>query len=76
MVDMQYRAKSVAFGQWLLGQAMSDGWIGDLARAAKHDPRFPKQGDPEAVRARLRELGADGDAFQAVDDAEMDWLSF
>ena len=76
MVDMQYRAKSVAFGQWLLSQAMSDGWIGDLARAAKHDPKFPRQGDPEAVRARLRELGADGDAFQAVDDAETDWLSY
>ena len=76
MIDVQDRPKAVAFGQWLLNQAHSDGWVGDLARAAKHDPKFPKHGDAEAVRARLRELGAEGDAFQAVDDAEMDWLSY
>ena len=63
------------FGQWLLRQSTSDRWTGNLARAAKADPKFPKGGTPEDVRARLRELMADGDMFEAVDDAETDWIS-
>lgn len=63
------------FGAWLLAQKDRKGWIGDLAKAAKNDPRFPKRGDPDEVRKRLKELGADGDSFEAVDDAEMDWLA-
>jgi hypothetical protein len=67
---------SEPFGQWLLKQHQRDGWIGDLAKAAKSDPKFPKSGSPEDVRARLRELMAEGDMFEAVDDAETDWLSY
>jgi hypothetical protein len=63
------------FGRWLLGQADRDGWIGDLVRAAKSDREFPRGGDPEAVRKRLRETMAEGDMFEAVDDAESEWLS-
>lgn len=64
------------FGRWLLRQARQGGLIGALALAAQADPKFPKEGDPEAVRTRLRETMAEGDMFEAVDDAEMDWLSF
>lgn len=64
------------FGRWLLRQTDREGWIGSLAKAAHADPGFPKDGDPEAVRARLRLAMAEGDMFEAVDDAELDWLSF
>ncbi len=36
---------------------------------------MPGTSDPEAVRAHLRKQQADGDVFQAVDDAEADWQS-
>lgn len=47
----------------------------DLAAAARADRTFPKDGDPEAVRAHLRKQQADGDVFAAIDDAESDWES-
>lgn len=64
------------FGQWLLRQKNRDGLIGLLVDGANRDPAFPKRGTPEDVRKRLRAVQADGDLFQAVDDAEMDWLSY
>ena len=64
------------FGRWLLAQRDRGDWIDALADAARRDPAFPREGDPEAVRKRLRELQADGDTFQALDDAELDWLSY
>lgn len=63
-----------AFGAWLLKQADRSDWVGDLAKAAKADRGFPRNGDAEAVRARMREQQADGDAWAAIDDAEDDWL--
>jgi len=65
----------VPFGTWLLKQDLRDGWIGILAKGAKTDRAFPKQGDPDAVRKRLGETGAEADMFEAVDDAEREWLS-
>lgn len=64
------------FGRWLLRQIDQDGMIGELAKAARADPGFPKDGDADAVRARLRLAMADGDMFEAVDDAELDWASY
>ena len=64
------------FGEWLLKQKDRDGWIGELVEAARQDRGFPRGGDPEAVRKRLREVQAEGDMSQAVDDAELDWLSY
>ncbi|RYE74964.1 MAG: hypothetical protein EOO80_16135 [Oxalobacteraceae bacterium] len=61
------------FGTWLLQQNKRDGWIGE---GRKGRPGIPRHGDPEAVRKRLRELQADGDMFEAVDDAELEWLSY
>ena len=64
----------IRFGRWLLEQQGRADWIGSLAKAAKQDRGFPKDGDPEQVRARLETLGADSDTFEALDDAERAWL--
>lgn len=63
------------FGRWLLAQKDRGDWIDPIATAARRDPAFPRDGDPEAVRKRLMEKGADPEALEALDDAEMDWLS-
>jgi hypothetical protein len=73
MADLNGGLRPRAFGRWLLAQVPREGWVGDLIAAAKLDPQFPKDGDPEAVRKRLRDIQAEGDMFQAVDDAELDW---
>lgn len=67
---------ALAFGEWLLTQEDRGGLIGSLAAGAAADRAFPKQGNPEEVRARLRALQADGDMFEAVDDAELDWAAY
>ena len=64
------------FGEWLIGQTHRDGPLGDLASAAKADPKFPRRGSPDDIRKRLNEMQADGDMHAAVDDAESDWLSY
>lgn len=66
----------IAFGAWLLAQKDRGGLIGTLAAGAAADRAFPKHGSPEDVRARLRALQADGDMFEAVDDAELDWAAY
>ncbi|HWL48026.1 MAG TPA: hypothetical protein VNQ31_09960 [Sphingomonadaceae bacterium] len=63
------------FGCWLIAQRDRGDWIDDVAAAARKDPHFPRDGSPEDVRGRLRELTADGDVFAAIDDAELDWRS-
>jgi hypothetical protein len=62
------------FGRWLLRQP-EEGLRAALIKAAKADRGFPKDGDADAVRARLNSFGAEGDMFEAVDDAELDWAS-
>ncbi|WP_369751203.1 hypothetical protein [Novosphingobium sp. AP12] len=66
-------AEPVPFGRWVLQQIDRGGFIGELAKAAKIDRAFPKDGSPEAVRKRLSEQGADPDMHEALDDAELDW---
>jgi uncharacterized protein YozE (UPF0346 family) len=66
-------AEPMAFGRWLLAQRDRGDWVDGLAEAARSDRTFPKDGDPEAVRLHLRKQQADGDTFQAVDDAESSW---
>ncbi|RUN76510.1 hypothetical protein EJC47_11100 [Sphingomonas sp. TF3] len=72
----RYQPQSEPFGRWLIAQRERGDWIDGLAAAARADRSFPKDGDPEKVRAHLRAQQADGDVFQAVDDAELDWLSY
>ena len=61
------------FGAWLLTQRDRGDWIADLAVAARADRQFPKTGTPDMVRKRLSEMGAEGDMFERVDDAERAW---
>ena len=63
------------FGQWLVTQKERSDLVGQLAVGAVADRRFPRNGDPEAVRKHLSAMQAEGDMFAAVDDAESDWLS-
>ena len=62
------------FGSWLLTQTAKEDWIGDLAKAAKADRSFPRNADPDAVRAHLSSKQAESDMFEAVDAAESAWL--
>jgi uncharacterized protein YozE (UPF0346 family) len=64
-----------AFGQWLMTQKDRTDLVGQLATGTVADRRFPRNGDPEAVRKHLSAMQAEGDMFAAVDDAESDWLS-
>lgn len=73
---MQMEGERQPFGAWVIAQGDRTGLLGDLAKVARTDRLFPKRGDPEAVRKHLRETGADGDAFAAIDDAELDWLAY
>ena len=63
------------FGAWLLKQKDREDWVGTLAKGAKADPQFPRNGSPEDVRKRLRDTMAEGDMFEAVEDAEAAWMS-
>lgn len=72
----QYGETRPAFGAWLLKQRDRGDWVDGIADAARADHAFPRNGDTEAVRKRLREMGADGDAFAALEDAELDWMSY
>lgn len=63
------------FGEWLLSQRERRGWVGELARAFKADRNFPKRGTPDDVRRYMRDLRAEGDAYEALDDAELSWAS-
>lgn len=63
------------FGRWLLAQKDRGDWIDPIAAAARRDPAFPKDGDPDAVRKRMSEQGADPEMFEALDDAELHWSS-
>jgi hypothetical protein len=63
----------VPFAAWLLDQSKRSGTLGELARAAKLDRAFPGSGSADDVRARFNAAGADGDAFEALDDAEREY---
>ena len=62
------------FGSWLLSQQGRTGLVGQLVDGAKVDRKFPHYGTPEEVRKHLSAMQADGDLFEAVDEAESDWL--
>lgn len=62
-----------SFGVWLLKQTTRAGWIGPLAKAAKADPKFRATSTPDDLRERLQAGGAEGDVFEALDDAEAEW---
>lgn len=65
-----------AFGEWLLRQDKRGGFIGDLAKGMKADRAFPRRGSVDDVRKHLSSIRAEGDAFEALDDAELDWSAY
>lgn len=71
----RYATKREPFGRWLLAQRSRGDWIDGLADAARADRAFPKDGDVEAVRLRMGQLGADPDMLEALEDAKLHWLS-
>tara|TARA_R110000787_G_scaffold208846_7_gene318886 strand:+ start:22928 stop:23149 length:222 start_codon:yes stop_codon:yes gene_type:complete len=72
---MQENEQGDTFGTWLVAQTKRDDWIGTLAKSAKADPKFRVSMTPDDLRKKLQEAGAEGDSFEALDDAEADWLS-
>ncbi|WP_336974128.1 hypothetical protein [Sphingobium aromaticiconvertens] len=72
---MQTNELGEGFGEWLVKQVKRDDWIGTLAKSAKADFRFRANSTPDDLRKRLQEAGAEGDTFEALDDAEVEWLS-
>ena len=72
---MQENEQGETFGAWLLKQTKRDDWIGPLAKSAKADPKFRAAMSPDDLRKKLHEAGAEGDAFEALDDAEVAWLN-
>lgn len=73
--DERYLKSAQPFGRWLLAQVSREDAIGGLARAAKADSKFPRDGDFEAISRRLNELQAEGEMHVALEDAEAAWLS-
>lgn len=71
----RYRDRAEPFGRWLLAQRSRGDWVDGIAAAARSDPAFPKDGDPDEVRKRMEAKGADADALEALDDAERAWRS-
>jgi len=64
------------FGRWLLDQQDREDDIGALAKAAKVDPAFPKDGDVAAVSKRLNAAGAEADMHWALEHAELDYEAY
>lgn len=58
------------FVVWLRDQSKRKDAIGELAKAVRIDPAFPRAGSADDVRSRFDRVGADGDAFAALEDAE------
>lgn len=65
-----------AFARWLLDQVGRTDEIGTLAKAAKADAAFPKQGDVLAVSKRLNAVQADSDMHAALEQAELDYCAY
>lgn len=71
-IDARYRKPKLPLGRWLLKQSTRTNAVGILALAAKRDPRFPKEGDFQAISARLNALGTEREMHQVLDEAELD----
>lgn len=72
---MQVNEQGEVCSTVLLTETKREDWIGTLAAQAKADSRFRVATTPDEMRKRLQEAGAEGDHFEALDDAEVEWLS-
>jgi len=64
------------FGTWLLAREDNGGWVDGLSKAARDDRTFPRHGDLETVKKWLQGKRPSGDDWEALDDAELDYLAF
>lgn len=67
--------KKPPFGRWLIEQDARPGAIGDLARHAKADRGFPRDADAKKVWQRLNMMQVESDLYDAMEDAELDYLA-
>jgi len=65
----------LSFGRWLSSQKVRDDWIGDLARAAARDRRFPWSAEPLDIFDHVRRHmgGEDATVLHAVQAALDEW---
>lgn len=63
------------FGTWLLAQIKRDDDVGDLAKVASRDPRWPREGDYKAASKYLNSVGASVEMHDALAEAESNWLA-
>jgi hypothetical protein len=64
----------LTFGRHLSAQKTRDDWIGDLARAAEKDSRFPWSARPGEIYDHVsRHMGGDGTVLQALIAAIEEW---
>lgn len=75
-VPDRYTTSREPFGRWLLTRPDRKDWTDDLAKSARLDRAFPRNGDVDAVRKHLAAQGADGDTFARLDDAETDYHAY
>lgn len=64
-----------AFGEWLVAQDGRPDWIGSLAKSAIADPGFPRAASIDQIRARMSQFEVETDMFEALDDAEREFLA-
>jgi len=62
------------FAAWLADQHKRDDFVGSLAKGLRGSRGYPRAGSVDDVRKHLSTIKAEGDAFEALEDAERDWL--
>jgi hypothetical protein len=67
--------KKPPFGRWLIEQGGRTGAIGILANHAKADRGFPRDGDAKAAWKRLNAMQVESDLYDAMEEAELDYLA-
>ncbi len=71
----RYTERREPFGKWLHARPDKGDWVDGLAEAARQDRMFPRHGDLEAVKKWLAGRRPSGDDWEALDDAELDYLA-
>lgn len=75
-LPVYHERREQGFARWLLDQAERPDTVGTLAKAAKADRGFPRDGGYGEVWERLNALQADADMHYALQDAEIDYAAY
>lgn len=73
--DPKQFGKKPPFGRWLMQQENREGMVGELAKHAKADRYFPKDGGLKEAWGRLNAIQVEPDMYAAMEEAELDWLA-